>query len=61
LSLLETVVKEDHANPDEKSLGGGDSLAGKMAVKAGTGAFNVGVDVGTKAVTEALLKFYGLG
>ena len=36
-------------------------MAGKMAVKAGTRAFHVGVDVGTKAVTEALLKFYGLG
>ena len=33
-------------------------MARKMAVKAGTGAFNVGVDVGTKAVTEALLSLW---
>jgi hypothetical protein len=62
LSLLETAVKEDPAKPDDKSLGVKVSAwLGKMAVKAGTGALKVGMDVGTKVVTAAVLKFYGLG
>jgi hypothetical protein len=62
LSLLDTAIKEDPAKPDGKSLGMKvTAWLGKMAVKAGTGALKVGMDVGAKVVTEAVLKFYGLG
>jgi hypothetical protein len=62
MQILETAVKEDSAKPDDKSPGMKvTAWLGKMAVKASTGALKVGMDVGTKVVTEAVLKFYGLG
>jgi hypothetical protein len=61
LSLLEAAVKKDPEKPDKSSLGVKvTAWLGNMAGKAATGAVRVGTDVGTKIMTEALLKFYNL-
>lgn len=58
---LKAALAADTVPASESALGARVSLwIGKMASKAVSGAWKVGVDVGTKLLTTAIEKYYGL-
>lgn len=62
LAELKSALAEDPQPTEKSALGSRVShWIGKMASKAASGAWKVGVDVGTKVLTAAIEKYYGLG